>query len=98
MCVTYSAKLIKGGKIVIPADLRRELGFAEGDRLVFEREGEALVVKSYRQVVREVQEVFRPYRSTDGTNIVDDLISERRLEAKRDEEESTNVAEHLTRK
>lgn len=96
--MTYSAKLIKGGKIVIPADLRRELGFAEGDRLVFEREGETLVIKSYRQVVREVQEVFRPFRPADGTSIVDDLIAERRLEAKRDEEEAASVAAHLTRK
>lgn len=96
--MTYSAKLIKGGKIVIPADLRRELGFAEGDRLVFEREGETLVIKSYRQVVREVQEAFRPFRPADGTSIVDDLIAERRLEAQRDEEEATSVAEHLTRK
>jgi len=42
--MTFSAKLIKGGKIVIPAELRRELGFNEGDRLVFEREGDTLVI------------------------------------------------------
>ena len=34
----------KGGKIVIPAELRRELGFADGDRLVFEREGNSLIL------------------------------------------------------
>ncbi len=93
--MTYSAKLIKGGKIVIPADLRRELGFADGDRLVFEREGDALVVKSYRQVVREVQDAFRPFRPADGTSIVDDLIAERRLEAKRDAQEAADGAERL---
>ena len=38
--MTYQAKLIKGGKIVIPAELRRELGFHEGDRLVIERAGD----------------------------------------------------------
>lgn len=43
---TYSAKLIKGGKIVIPAELRREFGFKEGDSLVFEKDGDRLVLKS----------------------------------------------------
>lgn len=86
--MTYSAKLIKGGKIVIPAELRHELGFADGDRLVFERDGETLVIKSYRQVVREVQDVFRPYRPIGGSNMVDELIAERRLEVRREEAES----------
>lgn len=80
--MTYSAKLIKGGKIVIPADLRRELGFAEGDRLVFEREGESLVIKSHRQVVREVQESFKGLVKEPFT--VDDFIAERRADAARE--------------
>lgn len=80
--MTYSAKIIKGGKIVIPAELRRELGFADGDRLVLEREGESLVIKSYHQVVREVQAAFRPFKPKDGSSLVDDLIAERREEAR----------------
>lgn len=83
--MTYSAKIIKGGKIVIPAELRRELGFADGDRLVLEREGEALVIKSYRQVVREVQEAFRPFKPQDGSSLVDELIAERRKEAQQED-------------
>ncbi|MEP7349790.1 MAG: AbrB/MazE/SpoVT family DNA-binding domain-containing protein [Sphingorhabdus sp.] len=79
--MSYHAKLIKGGKIVIPAELRRELGFKEGERLVIEREGNSLVLKTYEQVVREVQaEVKRligPYQGS----IVDELIAERRAEA-----------------
>ncbi|PXW79155.1 AbrB family looped-hinge helix DNA binding protein [Blastomonas natatoria] len=86
--MTYSAKIIKGGKIVIPAELRRELGFADGDRLVFEREGESLVIKSYSQVVREVQEAFRPFKPQDGSSVVDAFIAERRKEAQREEERS----------
>lgn len=83
--MTYLAKIIKGGKIVIPAELRRELGFADGDRLVLEREGEALVIKSYRQVVREVQEAFRPFKPQDGSSLVDELIAERRKEAQQED-------------
>ena len=83
--MSYHAKLIKGGKIVIPAELRRELGFKEGDRLIIEREGNCAVIKTYDQVVREVQaEVKRltgPYKGS----IVDELIAERRAEAARED-------------
>lgn len=95
--MTYSAKLIKGGKIVIPAELRRELGFNEGDRLVFEREGNSLVIKSDAQVMREVQEAFRPFRPTDGSSVVDLLIQERRLETMREDEESARFNERFNR-
>lgn len=36
--MTYSAKNIAGGKIVIPAELRRELGVNAGDTVLIERE------------------------------------------------------------
>lgn len=83
--MSYHAKLIKGGKIVIPAELRRQLGFKEGDRLVFEREGNSAVLKTYEQVVREVQaEVKRLIRPHHGS-IVDELIAERRAEAAKED-------------
>ena len=65
--------------------MRRELGFKEGDRLIIEREGNCAVIKTYDQVVREVQaEVKRltgPYKGS----IVDELIAERRAEAARED-------------
>ncbi len=74
--MTYHAKLIKGGKIVIPAELRREFGFKEGDTLVLERDGDSLVIKTYEQVVREVQAEFKRLVPNPGT--VDDFLAERR--------------------
>ena len=81
---SYSAKLIKGGKIVIPAELRREFGFKEGDSLVLEREGDGLVIKSYAQVVREVQATFKAMLGDRSRSMVDELIAERRAEAARE--------------
>lgn len=79
--MSYHAKLIKGGKIVIPAELRREYGFKDGDTLVFEREGNGLVIRTYEQVVREVQtelkKIIGPYKGS----IVDEFITEKRAEA-----------------
>ena len=81
---TYSAKLIKGGKIVIPAELRREFGFKDGDTLVLEREGGGIAIKSYDQVVREVQATFKAMLGDPSRSMVDELIAERRAEAARE--------------
>jgi AbrB family looped-hinge helix DNA binding protein len=53
--MSYHAKLIKGGKIAIPAALRREFGFEEGDTLVFEREGDRLVLMSQDALLRDLR-------------------------------------------
>lgn len=58
--MTYHAKVFAGGKIVIPAALRRELGIREGDSLVIERREEGgLTLKTFADVVREEQQAFR---------------------------------------
>ena len=80
--MTYHAKIISGGKMVIPAELRRALGLADGDSVVVEREWETLRIKSYAQVVREVQQEFKAMIKEPFT--VDDFIAERRAEAARE--------------
>lgn len=80
--MSHHAKLIKGGKVVIPADLRREFGFEDGDTLVFERGEAGLIIKSYAQVVREVQAEFRAMLGDNAGSMVDELIAERRAEAR----------------
>lgn len=77
--MSYHAKLIKGGKIVIPAELRREFGFKDGDTLVLEREGGGLVIKSYEQVIREVQAKVKKLIKTPFT--LDDYLAEKYREA-----------------
>lgn len=79
--MSHHAKLIKGGKVVIPADLRREFGFEDGDTLVFERGENGLVIKTYEQVVREIQAEFRALPGGQSGSIVDELIADRRAEA-----------------
>jgi AbrB family transcriptional regulator, stage V sporulation protein T len=80
--MTYHAKIIAGGKVVVPAELRRELGVKDGDTLVFERQGDSVVVKSYAQVIREVQATIKANIKEPFT--VDDFIAERRAEALRE--------------
>ncbi len=80
--MTYHAKLIKGGKIVIPAALRRELGIKDGDRLVIERSGSGFVVKSFDEVIRDVRARVKTLITKPFT--VDDFIAEKRAEAERE--------------
>ncbi len=86
--MTYSAKVIAGGKIVIPADLRRELGIKDGDKLVLERDAAGgIALKTRAQVVREVQEAFRAMREGKPSYSVDEFLVERQEEAEREEAE-----------
>lgn len=80
--MTYHAKVIAGGKIVIPAELRRELGIADGDTVVIARDmNGSLSIKTHAQVIAEGQQAFRAMLKTPFT--VDDFIADRRNEADR---------------
>ncbi len=70
------------GRLVVPVPMRRALGFKPGDPLVIRVQDGRLVVESRESVVRRVQERF----GVPGRNLVDELIAERRHEARREEE------------
>lgn len=77
--MTYHAKVIAGGKIVIPAELRREFGIKDGDSLVFDRdERGGISVKTFEQVVREERQKFRAIVGPDYS--VDQFLAERRAD------------------
>ena len=81
--MTYHAKVIAGGKIVIPAELRRELGIKDGDVVVVNQTpGGALTIKTHRQIIREGQERFRAMLRQPFT--VEEFIAEKRAEAERE--------------
>jgi len=40
------AKVTSKGRVTIPLDIRRRLGVREGDRLVFDAEGDAVTVRA----------------------------------------------------
>lgn len=77
--MTYHAKVIAGGKIVIPADLRREFGIKDGDSLVLERaEAGGLTVKTFDQVIRESQRKAREIFGVDYS--VEQFLAENRAD------------------
>lgn len=80
-----SAKINANGRIVIPAEMRKRMGVAPGDTVMLTEEDGVLRVQSHRSMIRQIQEEFRPFRKP-GVSMVDELIAERREEARRERE------------
>ncbi len=75
-------KIAEGGRIVIPAAYRKRLGLKPGDDVTVFLEGEEIRIAGTRQVVARAQNLVRRY--TTGRKLSDELIRERRSEAKRE--------------
>ncbi len=74
------------GRVVIPAHLRKALGFQPGDRLVARQVGESLVLERREAIEKRLRDRFRHIPR--GVSLVEELIGERRAEAAREEHES----------
>lgn len=80
-------KMSEGGRVVIPAEIRRALGLKEGDTVLFEqRDGEVLLTTRKAQIER-ARSIFRQYVPAGGPSVVDELIAERRAEAAQEDAE-----------
>jgi AbrB family looped-hinge helix DNA binding protein len=80
-------RISDNGRIVIPVEMRQKLGIRAGDTVFATVEGDALKIESYRARVRRVQESLRKYIPP-GRSLADELIAERREEARREMEEA----------
>jgi AbrB family looped-hinge helix DNA binding protein len=78
--MTYHAKIYGGGKMAIPADVRKALGIKDGDRVTLDIEDGRLTVKTQAQLIKDFKS-FVP----EGVSLVDELIAERRAEAAREQ-------------
>jgi bifunctional DNA-binding transcriptional regulator/antitoxin component of YhaV-PrlF toxin-antitoxin module len=76
-----------GGKITLPAAIRKHLEVTDGDLLVLDPQpdGTAVVVALHR-VVEQARGILGG--TAHGVSVVDELIAERREEARREGEES----------
>jgi AbrB family looped-hinge helix DNA binding protein len=70
------------GRVVVPAPIRRELGIEEGTVLVARVEGGGVVLEPPLAAVRRLQALFAHIPR--DVSLVDELIVERREEARRE--------------
>jgi AbrB family looped-hinge helix DNA binding protein len=80
------ARINENGRIVIPAQIREKLGLKPGDTLLLRVEGDALFIESQQSRIRRVQERLRRLIPADRV-LSDELIAERREEARQEMEE-----------
>ena len=69
------------GRLVVPAPIRKALGFRPGETLVARVEDEQLVIEKPEAVERRLHEYFRKF---EGRSLAEELIAERREEARRE--------------
>jgi AbrB family looped-hinge helix DNA binding protein len=85
---TYTARLEKSGRILIPAAVRRHLGLSEGSQvLVKVEESGALHITSRSQALAKVRAEIRKYIPA-GQDLAEELIRDRRAEVAREDEEA----------
>jgi AbrB family looped-hinge helix DNA binding protein len=76
-------KMNENGRVVIPAEFRKELGIQAGDHLILELENRELRLTTLRERIAQAQAMVRNYIPA-GRSLSEELIAERREEAKRE--------------
>lgn len=75
-------KMSEGGRVVVPAEIRKALGIEDGDIVLWELgDGEARL-RTRREHMRRAQALVRRHVPPD-VSLVDELLAERRAEAAR---------------
>ncbi|HEX2071832.1 MAG TPA: AbrB/MazE/SpoVT family DNA-binding domain-containing protein [Thermoleophilaceae bacterium] len=71
------------GRVVIPAEMRRALEIQPGETLMAHVEEDRLVIERREQILERLRGELRGTTPA-GTSMVDELIAERRAEARRE--------------
>lgn len=81
----YSLKVSDGGRVVVPAEVRRALGVREGETLVGEMRDGEFVLTTRRARLDAAVRHFQKFCPPGSPSLADELIAERRAEAAREE-------------
>lgn len=70
----------RNGRVVIPAELRRQLGVETGDRLILDLDEDGVVIRTPAMALRRAQALVRRYVPP-GRDLAAELLAERREES-----------------
>ncbi len=76
----HRGRMVSGGRIQVPAEVRRILGMADGDPIIMEVVDDELRIRSYSASIRRIQAMLREFVPA-GVSLSDELIADRRREA-----------------
>lgn len=77
---TYTVKLSREGRVLIPVDVRAQLGLSEGSTLSLRLQDGEIRLFDRALALRRAQQIAAKYKKTDE-NVVDELLQERRQAA-----------------
>lgn len=76
-------RINENGRVVIPSAFREALGIKAGDEVILRVEDDELRIMTLKRRIERAQRRARQYVKP-GVSLVDELIAERRAEAKRE--------------
>lgn len=76
-----SMKMSEGGRVVIPVEIRRELGIKEGDTVMWEIDGGSARLTTKAARIKRAQALVRTHVPA-GVSLSGELIAERRREVR----------------
>lgn len=79
----YRGRIVSGGRLQIPADVRKELGLTDGDSVSFEVIDGELRVRSTKSALARVRAIVQARVPAD-VSLAEELLAERRAEAAHD--------------
>ena len=79
----YAVKLSREGRVLIPVDVRVELGLSEGSTLSLRVQDGEIRLFDRAQSLRRAQQIAAKYKKP-GESVVDELINERKQAATRE--------------
>jgi bifunctional DNA-binding transcriptional regulator/antitoxin component of YhaV-PrlF toxin-antitoxin module len=80
-----TARVETDGRVAIPSEFLAALGLHKGDAVILSLDEDAIQLMSLPASVRRVQTMVRQF-IPEGVSLVDELLAERRLEAKREDD------------
>jgi AbrB family looped-hinge helix DNA binding protein len=83
----FTVAVDASGRILLPAKIRKQLKLRQGSELIARVSEKELVLQTRLQALREVQEFFSRFRPKGGKLLSDELIEDRRREARRELED-----------
>lgn len=79
----HNVKLSREGRVLIPAEVRADLGLREGMLLTLSVQDGEIRLFDRAQALRRARDIARKYKKP-GESVVDELLRERRMEAGRE--------------
>lgn len=79
--MTYQVKITPGGRLSLPAELRKRLGLAEGGALLVEETEDGVILRTVAQSVAHARELAHRYTEGRADFSVDDFLAKRRSDS-----------------